>query len=132
MKELCEIAGVSRSGYYKWKKRAGAPPDAHREKTLRLVYECHKTHPSHGYRWVHAYLKGHEEGFDVSADYVRRCFGYLGIASKTKHKRAKQEPREVRDPYPQPHLQHLGHRRQAPPGHRERHDRAQAELVDVL
>lgn len=96
---MCELAGVSRSGYYKWRKRDGAPRDARRDRVMRLVAECHEAHSTHGYRWVHAYLSQNEEDFGVSADYVRRCFGYLGIRSKTGHKR-KSAPRPVRDPYP--------------------------------
>ena len=98
---MCELAGVSRSGYYKWRKRDGAPTDVKREQTLRLVKECHHEHPSHGYRWVHAYLSQNVEGFSVSADYVRRCFGYLGRSAQTKHKPGSRSARrEVKDPYP--------------------------------
>ena len=96
---MCEIAGVSRSGYYKWKKRDGAPP-AKRAKVLAMVQKCHEEHPSHGYRWVHAYLSQNEKGFDVSADYVRRAFRFLGISAQTAHKQKKSAPREVADPYP--------------------------------
>ena len=95
--ELCEIAGVSRSGYYKWKKRAGKPPKD-RQKVLGLVEQTHTKHLSHGYRWIHAYLK--RKGLiTASAEYVRRAFGYLGIESKTKHKR-RDNPRKRKDPYP--------------------------------
>lgn len=98
---MCEIAGVSRSGYYKWRKRGGAPPDAKREETLRLVGECHEAHPSHGYRWVHAYLSQHHEGFSASADYVRRCFGYLGVSAETRRRPGSRSARrEAKDPYP--------------------------------
>lgn len=101
MKELCEIAGVSRSGYYKRRKRGGAPPDAKREEALRLVKECHEAHRAHGYRWVHAYISQHEEGFSASADYVRRCFGYLGISAETKRKPGSKSARsEAGGPYP--------------------------------
>lgn len=65
---------------------------------LELVRGCHDKHPSHGYRWVHAYLK-RTEGIDVSAEYIRRAFKYLGISAKTKH-RKKREKRGARDPYP--------------------------------
>lgn len=65
---------------------------------LKAVRDCHERHPSHGYRWVHAYLT-REGKIDVSPDYVRRAFGYLGIRSETKHK-AKRHERQVRDPYP--------------------------------
>lgn len=83
VKALCEEAGVSRSGYYKWKKRGGRPP-RDRERVLRLVQACHDEHPSHGYRWVHAYLKGKGK-IGVSAEYVRRCFSFLGIRAETRH-----------------------------------------------
>ena len=96
---MCEIAGVSRSGYYKWRGRDGVVP-AKRSKVLKLVETCHKAHPSHGYRWVHAYLSQNEEGFDVSADYVRRAFRFLGISAQTAHKQKKSAPRQEKDPYP--------------------------------
>ena len=59
---------------------------------------CHEAHPSHGYRWVHAYLSKYEN-ITVSAEYIRRCFKYLGIAAKTKHQK-KSRKRMVKDPYP--------------------------------
>lgn len=88
---------VSRSGYYKWKSRAGKPPED-RIQVLRLVQDCHDAHPSHGYRWVHAYLKKNN-GITVSAEYIRRCFLCLGIRANTKHQKKKYE-RKIRDPYP--------------------------------
>jgi transposase InsO family protein len=94
---LCDLAGVSRSGYYKWRGRAKEPPHDRRI-VLALVQQTHDTHPSHGYRWVHAYLKMHNN-ITVSPDYIRRAFYYLGITSKTKHKPYTAK-RRVRDPYP--------------------------------
>lgn len=94
---LCSLCGVSRSGFYKWRKRGGDPPKD-RAKVLRLVQGCHDAHPSHGYRWVHAYLK-RSDGITVSAEYVRRCFLYLGIRAETKHQKKDRE-RKARDPYP--------------------------------
>lgn len=88
---------MSRSGFYKWRKRGGDPPKD-RAKVLRLVQGCHDAHPSHGYRWVHAYLK-RSDGITVSAEYVRRCFLYLGIRAETKHQKKDRE-RKARDPYP--------------------------------
>ena len=97
MVTLCELAGVSRSGYYKWRGRSKEPPHDRRV-ILDLVQQTHDAHPSHGYRWVHAYLKMHNN-ITVSPDYIRRAFYYLNIESKTKHK-AKTQKRRVRDPYP--------------------------------
>ena len=88
---------MSRSGYYKWRGRAKEPPHE-REIILELVKETHERHPSHGYRWVHAYLV-HENSITVSAEYIRQAFLFLGIESKTKHK-ARNSPRKVREPYP--------------------------------
>ena len=97
MVTLCELAGVSRSGYYKWRGRSKEPPHD-RKIVLELVSQTHKAHPSHGYRWVHAYLAMHK-GITVSPEYIRRAFLYLNIESKTKHK-ARANKRAARDPYP--------------------------------
>ena len=98
MTDLCELAGVSRSGYYDWKKRDRRQP-ADRQRVLALVKQCHEEHPSHGYRWVHAWIVQHNDDVKVSADYVRKAFSHLGIRSETKHK-AKRTERKVKDPYP--------------------------------
>jgi len=93
---LCELAGVSRSGYYKWKGRAKEPPHE-RQVILELVRATHEKHSTHGYRWIHAYLV-RENGITVSAEYIRQAFRFLGIESKTKHK-ARLNPRKPRGPY---------------------------------
>ena len=79
-------------------EEGGGDPPKDRAKVLRLVQGCHDAHPSHGYRWVHAYLK-RSDGITVSAEYVRRCFLYLGIRAETKHQKRDRE-RKARDPYP--------------------------------
>lgn len=91
--EPCALCSVSRSGYYKWRKRGGESP-RDRAMILRLVRDCRDTHPSRGY----AYLKK-SEGVAVSAEYVGRCVLYLGIRAETKHRRRNRR-REERDPYP--------------------------------
>ena len=52
--ELCSIYGVSRSGYYKWLKRAGQPNRY--EKTYKIldnyVLDIHSHHPMMGYRQI--------------------------------------------------------------------------------
>lgn len=94
---MCELMGVSRSGYYDWRKRDRSIPQD-RQAILDATLRCHEEHPSHGYRWVHAYLIQHGE-LTCSADYIRKAFNYLGIESQTKHK-AKKYERKLRDPYP--------------------------------
>jgi transposase InsO family protein len=94
---LCDLAGVSRSGYYKWRGRGKEPPHD-RQRVLDLVKDAHGAHPSHGYRWVHAYLV-RQSAITVSADYIRRAFAFLGIESKTKHK-THRNPRKAREAFP--------------------------------
>ena len=100
MKDLCSMMGVSRSGYYKHLhlKEAG---HLHSEKlyhTISLVSVIHQDHPSHGYRWIAAYIRRNTD-LSVSDGLVYKAFRYLGITSKTKHKK-RYKPRTVRDRYP--------------------------------
>lgn len=87
---------MSRSGYYKWLARDKTPP-AERQRILRLVEECHEAHPSHGYRWVRAWIVQHNADVSCSADYVRKCFSRLGIRSETGHKRKRAGRRDERE-----------------------------------
>ncbi|MGI6766815.1 MAG: hypothetical protein ACOX4R_06295 [Lentihominibacter sp.] len=85
IKELCELMGVSRSGYYKWKSRGKSGWEKKREEIIEIVENVHKEHPSHGYRWVHAYISINY-AVTCSASFVYKIFRYLGIQSETKHK----------------------------------------------
>ena len=61
--------GVSRSGYYKWKKRDKSTRDLKREEVIALVSEVHNAHPSHGYRWVAAFIRVNYQQ-NISDNYV--------------------------------------------------------------
>lgn len=98
VKELCKLMGVSRSGYYKWRNRGKSSQEKRREEMIGIVEEVHSEHPSHGYRWVHAYILINYK-VKCSASFVYTIFRYLGIQSKTKHKR-RSRPRKVKDKYP--------------------------------
>ena len=76
---------VSRSGYYKWKKRDKSKRDIKREELIALVETVHTDHKSHGYRWTAAYIRL-EYGYECSDNYIYKCFRFLGIKSETKHK----------------------------------------------
>ena len=98
VRDLCEIMGVSHSGYYKWKNRGKTDRDVKREEVVALVESVHAEHRTHGYRWVAAYIRiNHKLSF--SDNYVYKAFRYLGIQSETKHK-AHGRPRKVKDRYP--------------------------------
>lgn len=90
--------GVSRSGYYKWKKRTKTNRDYNREEMVELVKHIHKEHPSHGHRWVNAYIKINYNK-KYSDNYIYKAFKYLGIKAETKHQR-HHKPRKIRDRYP--------------------------------
>lgn len=90
--------GVSRSGYYKWKKRKKSARDMNREEMIALVLSVHEAHKSHGYRWTAAFIRINTEHY-ISDNYTYKCFRYLGIKSETKH---QERPRRriVKDKYP--------------------------------
>ena len=90
--------GVGRSGYYKWKKRDKSTRDLKREEVIALVSEVHKAHPSHGYRWVAAFIRVNYQQ-NISDNYVYKAFRFLGIKAKTKHQ-VHYRPRKIRDLYP--------------------------------
>lgn len=77
---------VSRSGFYKWKSRINSPSlkDLTRKSDLNLIKHVHSIHPSHGYRWINAFIKN-TYGIIYSDNYVHRLCKYSGIKSLAKH-----------------------------------------------
>ena len=92
------MMGVSRSGYYKWKKRGPSETDEHRQYMIELVRSTHEKHRTHGYRWTAAYIRINEK-VNISDGYAYKCFRFLGIKAETLH-RVKYRPRKERDKYP--------------------------------
>ena len=90
--------GVSKSGFYKWLKRAPTKKEEARKNVVALVEECHKKHKSHGYRWVAAFIR-QNNSITCSDNYIYKVFRFLGITSETKHK-VHRRPRKERDKYP--------------------------------
>ncbi len=90
--------GVSRSGYYKWKKRDKSRRNIKREELISLVEAVHAKHRSHGYRWTAAYIRL-KYGYECSDNYVYKCFRFLGIKAETKHQ-VHYRKRKEKDKYP--------------------------------
>lgn len=89
--------GVSRAGYYKWLGRDKKDNSLH-NKAIDEIIKVHNEHPSHGYRWINAYLK--ENGIlAISVSFTYKITRALGIKAETKHK-VKYKKREVKDKYP--------------------------------
>ena len=90
--------GVSRSGYYKWKRREKSDRDLKREEVISLVEAVHEKHRSHGYRWTAAYIRL-QYGYNCSDNFIYKCFRFLGIAAETKHQ-VHYRKRKEKDKYP--------------------------------
>ena len=86
VKKMCEIVGVSRSGFYKWHNGINNPS----ERTISYVnnillfVEYHKKYPSHGYRWLNAKIRL-DTGQVMSDPYAYKCCRTAGIKSISKH-----------------------------------------------
>ena len=92
------MMSVSRSGYYKWKRRGKSERDIMREEMIALVATVHAAHKSHGYRWTAAYIRL-EYGYECSDNYIYKCFRFLGIKAETKHQ-VHYRKRKEKDTYP--------------------------------
>ena len=80
---LLSFAGLSRSGYYKWKT---ATAMGHRDRdVIEHIKIIHSVRPFYGYRRVAAALR--REGFIVNHKRVYRIMGELGIQSVIRKKR---------------------------------------------
>jgi len=98
VRDLCRAMGVSRSGYYKWLEHPHTRRDDKREKALELVPKVHAAHPSHGYRWVAAFIRINY-AILIGDNLVYKAFVFLGIRSETRHK-VHYKPRKIKDKYP--------------------------------
>ena len=85
---LCELFGVSRSGYYKWRNRgAGLNRWQLTQQFLdKEICELHKEHPSSGYRALNARLR-RKPGWVVCDLSVLRSMQRLHIRARTRKNR---------------------------------------------
>ena len=85
---MCRVLGVSKSGFYDWLHRQGAPPtssEGARQKRRKLVEEIfHSNHSLYGYRKVHAELR--RRGYTYSRNTILADFQELDLKSKTRKK----------------------------------------------
>nr|WP_232786994.1 IS3 family transposase [Planococcus sp. MB-3u-03] len=88
---LCEIAGVSRSGYYKWKRRRTNPSEKQRadQFIMSKILECEKdpdVNGNYGYPRVQTWLK-RNYGLNINHKRVYRLMKKLGIQAKIRKKK---------------------------------------------
>lgn len=86
MRDLCREMGVSRSGFYKWRKRRSDPKGRAKKRMddVAMFLRYHEKYPSHGYRWLNAKIRL-DTGLVMSDQYAHRCCKYAGIKSRAKH-----------------------------------------------
>lgn len=84
--KLCQMMGLSRSGFYKWRNKINNP--SLRTKTfihnVMLFVEYHNKYPSHGYRWLNAKIRL-DTGLIISDTHAYKCCRTAGIKSVSKH-----------------------------------------------
>ncbi len=90
--------GVSRAGFYKWRSRGKTAKHTSRDDLIEAIEQVHKEHPTHGYRWVAAFIRINLT-FGCSDSYAYKVFRFLGIKSETRHQ-VHHRPRKVKDKYP--------------------------------
>ena len=88
IKRLCTYVGVSRSGFYKWKKNRNNPSPRAIAFCLNvaLFREYHEKYPSHGYRWLNAKIRL-DKGYVFSDTYAHKCCKTAGIKSKVRRRK---------------------------------------------
>ncbi|MBA4495520.1 IS3 family transposase [Paenactinomyces guangxiensis] len=88
IEDLCKMAGVSRSGYYKWLCRKGRLNRWQLEEKdlMNRVKAVHSVRPSFGYRRVADRIRK-DTGWNMSDKRVLRCMQKLDIQSRVRRKR---------------------------------------------
>ena len=98
---LCQLMGVSKSGYYKWKNRQGKLNRYEQDRLLltKLLTEQHQKHPSHGYHML-ADDVFQSTGWVFSHNLAHKCCKEAGIHSKARKYRYKKKDAEENVEYP--------------------------------
>ena len=98
---LCQLMGVSKSGYYRWKGRQGKLNRYEQERLLLtgLLNEQHEKHPSHGYHML-ADDVFQETGWVFSHNLAHKCCKEAGIRSEARKYRYKKKEGEEHIKFP--------------------------------
>lgn len=85
IRTLCEISGIHRSAYYKWKNHTNSENDNLNERIANKIMEIHDAHPDMGYRRIRDTLK-HDYSIDVNDKRVLRVCRKKKVQSYIKHR----------------------------------------------
>jgi transposase InsO family protein len=82
---MCRVLGVSRAGYYAWRKRAPSAAEVRREELTEQVKQIHtRVKGRYGSPRIHAELVA--RGHACCANFVAKLMREAGLAAKTKRK----------------------------------------------
>lgn len=82
---LCEMSGINRAAYYKWKNHKNSENDDLNERIADKIMEIHKSHPDMGDRRIRDTLK-HDHEIDVNDKRVMRVCRKKKVQSYIKHR----------------------------------------------
>lgn len=82
---MCEILGINRAAYYKWKNHVNSKNDELNELVAEKILEDHDKHPDMGYRRIRDTLE-HDYDINVNDKRVLRVCRKKKIQSCIKHK----------------------------------------------
>jgi len=97
VKAMCEFFGVSRSGYYAFTKRSGAPDkDAYLAELIRQCQE--EVYETYGYRRVGIWLK--RQGVQVNHKAVLRIMNKYGLLAQIRRRKKYRQMSDQMHRYP--------------------------------
>ena len=82
---MCEILGINRVAYYKWKNHVKSENDELNELVERKILEIHDEHPDMRYRRIRDTLE-HDHDINVNDKRVLRVCRKKKVQSHVKHK----------------------------------------------
>lgn len=91
---LCEVLGVSRSGYYKWLNRDTSPTERRLKQLVEWIVQAYEEHKGiYGYRRMTIYLN-HYLNAKVNHKCVYRLMNFLGLKAVIRKKRYNYKPHQ--------------------------------------
>ena len=83
---MCEVLGVSRSGYYAWRRRAASDRSIRREQLEAEIRTIHADEHMHAYGSPRMHQELLRRGYEVCENTVAKLMNELEICSSTKKK----------------------------------------------